>query len=60
MVEHQVRVVETNGQGQFSSSKGNSFDDFKKLGPFYFFYDFDDFKILGLNIEENLCWENWF
>ena len=59
MVEYQVRVVETNGQGQFSSSRGSSFDDFKKLGPI-FFYDFDDFKILGLNIEENLCWENWF
>ena len=36
LVECQARVAETNGQGQSSSSRGCSFDDFKKLGPPYF------------------------
>ena len=36
LVECQARVVETNGQGQSSSSRSFSFDDFKKLGPHYF------------------------
>ena len=36
LVEHQARAVETNGQGQCSSSRGISFDDYKKLGPLYF------------------------
>ena len=36
LVERQARVVETNGQGQSSSSRNISFDDFKKLGPHYF------------------------
>ncbi|RVW21788.1 Histone H2A [Vitis vinifera] len=31
LVERQARVVETNGQGQSSSSRNISFDDFKKL-----------------------------
>ncbi|KAL6320142.1 hypothetical protein AAG906_004651 [Vitis piasezkii] len=35
LVERQARV-EINGQGQSSSSRGSSFDDFKKLGPPYF------------------------
>ena len=36
LVERQARVVGTNVQGQSSSSRGSSFDDFKKLGPRYF------------------------
>ncbi|RVW13273.1 hypothetical protein CK203_109403 [Vitis vinifera] len=36
LVERQARVVGTNVQGQSSSSRGSSFDDFKKLGPLYF------------------------
>ncbi|RVX03294.1 hypothetical protein CK203_020029 [Vitis vinifera] len=31
-----LRAVGTNVQGQSSSSRGSSFDDFKKLGPPYF------------------------
>ena len=36
LVECQARAVGTNVQGQSSSSRGSSFDDFKKLGPPYF------------------------
>ena len=36
LVERQARAVGTNVQGQSSSSRGSSFDDFKKLGPPYF------------------------
>ncbi|XP_034710440.1 uncharacterized protein LOC117933155 [Vitis riparia] len=36
LVERQARAAEINGQGQSSSSRGSSFDDFKKLGPPYF------------------------
>ncbi|RVW59880.1 hypothetical protein CK203_100557 [Vitis vinifera] len=36
LVERQARAVGTNIQGQSSSSRGSSFDDFKKLGPPYF------------------------
>ena len=36
LVKRQVRAIETNGQGQSSSSRNISFDDFKKLGPHYF------------------------
>ncbi|RVW79623.1 Transposon Ty3-I Gag-Pol polyprotein [Vitis vinifera] len=36
LVERQTRAVGTNVQGQSSSSRGSSFDDFKKLGPPYF------------------------
>ena len=36
LVECQARAAETNGQGQSSSSRSSSFDDFKKLGPSYF------------------------
>ena len=36
MVEHHARAIETQALGQHSSSKGSSFDDFKKLGPPYF------------------------
>ncbi|RVW89661.1 hypothetical protein CK203_036378 [Vitis vinifera] len=36
LVEHQVRAIGSNGQGQSSSTRGSSFDDFKKLGPPYF------------------------
>ena len=37
MVECWVRAAKINVQGQSSSSKGSSFDDFKKLGHPYFF-----------------------
>ena len=37
MVERQVRATRSNGQGQSSSTRGSSFDNFKKLGPPYFF-----------------------
>ena len=37
MVERQARAIETNSQGQSLSSRGSSFDDFKNLGPHYFF-----------------------
>ena len=36
LVERQARATRSNGQGQSPSSKGSSFDDFKKLGPPYF------------------------
>ena len=36
LVEHQARAVENQAHGQSSSSKGSSFDDFKKLGLPYF------------------------
>ncbi|RVW21225.1 hypothetical protein CK203_114569 [Vitis vinifera] len=36
LVKRQARAVGTNVQGQSSSSRGSSFDDFKKLGPPYF------------------------
>nr|CAN68039.1 hypothetical protein VITISV_018924 [Vitis vinifera] len=37
VVERQARVAGTNVQGQSSSSRGSYFNDFKKLGPPYFF-----------------------
>ena len=37
LVECQARAIETQALGQPSSSKGTSFDDFKKLGHSYFF-----------------------
>ena len=36
LVERQARATGSNGQGQSSSSRGSSFDDFKKLSPTYF------------------------
>ena len=36
LVECQARVTGCSGQGQSSSIRGSSFDDFKKLGPPYF------------------------
>ncbi|KAL6318509.1 hypothetical protein AAG906_000587 [Vitis piasezkii] len=36
LVERQARATGSNGQGQSSSSRGSSFDDFKKLGSPYF------------------------
>ncbi|RVW15458.1 Retrovirus-related Pol polyprotein from transposon 17.6 [Vitis vinifera] len=36
LVECQAKVTGINGQGQSSSTRGNSFDDFKKLGPLTF------------------------
>ena len=37
LVKRQARATGSNGQGQSSSSRGSSFDDFKKLSPPYFF-----------------------
>ena len=37
LVECQARATGSNGQGQSSSTRGSSFDDFKKLGPPCFF-----------------------
>ena len=37
LVERQARAIKTQALGQPSSSKGSSFDDFKKLGHSYFF-----------------------
>ena len=37
LVERQARATRSNGQGKSSSTRGSSFDDFKKLGPSYFF-----------------------
>ena len=37
LVERQARAIGNNGQGQSSSTRDSSFDDFKKLGPPYFF-----------------------
>ena len=37
LVQRQDRAIETQALGQPSSSMGSSFDDFKKLGPPYFF-----------------------
>ena len=36
LVERQAIATRSNGQGQSSSSRGSSFDDFKKLSPPYF------------------------
>ena len=36
LVQRQARAFETNSQGQFSYSRGSSFDDFKKLSPYFF------------------------
>ena len=36
LVERQARATGSNCQGQSSSSRGSSFDDFKKLSPPYF------------------------
>ena len=36
LVERRARATGSNGQGQSSSSRGSSFDDFKKLSPPYF------------------------
>ena len=36
LVKRQARAIGSNGQGQSSSSRGSSFDDFKKLSPPYF------------------------
>ena len=36
LVERQALTVETTGQGQTDSTKGSSFDDFKRLGTPYF------------------------
>ena len=36
LVEFQVRAAKTQALGQSSSSRGSSFDDFKKLGFSYF------------------------
>ena len=36
LVERQARATGSNNQGQSSSTRGISFDDFKKLGPPYF------------------------
>ena len=36
LVERQARATGSNGQGKSSSSRGSSFDDFKKLSPPYF------------------------
>ena len=36
LVERQARAAGSNGQGQSSSTRNSSFDDFKKLGPPYF------------------------
>ena len=36
LIERQAKATGSNGQGQSSSTRGSSFDDFKKLGPPYF------------------------
>ena len=36
LVERHARATGSSGQGQSSSSRGSSFDDFKKLSPPYF------------------------
>ena len=37
LVKRQARATGSNGQGQSSSIRGSSFDDFKKLSPPYIF-----------------------
>ena len=44
VVQRQDRAIETQALVQPSSSKGSSFDDFKKLGPPYFFGTLDPTK----------------
>ena len=36
LVEYQARAIGSNGQEQSSSTRGSSFDDFKKFVPLYF------------------------
>ena len=38
MIERQARAVETNGQRQSATTRGSSFDDFKRQGPSLFFW----------------------
>ena len=44
LVERQASAIETQALGQPSSSMDSSFDDFKKLGPPYFFGTLDPTK----------------
>ena len=45
LVECQAKAIETNSQGQSSSYRGSSFDDFKKLGRHYFFGTSNPIKV---------------
>ena len=45
MVERQARAIETQTLREPLFSKGNSFDDFKKLGPPYFSSTSDPTKV---------------
>ena len=49
LVERQARAIETQALGQPSSSKGSSFDNFKKLGPPYFSGTSDSTKTKSLD-----------
>ena len=51
LVERQARATRSNVQGQSSSSRGSSFDDFKKLSPPYFFQYFISNRGRGLDYE---------
>ena len=35
LLERWARVAETNGQGQSATTRGSSFDDFKRLRPYF-------------------------
>ncbi|RVW78955.1 RNA-directed DNA polymerase-like [Vitis vinifera] len=52
LVECQARVTGCSGQGQSSSIRGSSFDDFKKLGPPYFSEVVDRALIIEKDNEE--------
>ena len=52
LVERQTRAIGSNGQGQSSFTRGNSFDDFKKLGPPYFFWYFRSNRGRDLDYED--------
>ena len=45
LVEHQARAIKTQALGEPSSSRGSSFDDFKKLNPPYFSGTSDPTKV---------------
>ena len=49
LVERQARAIEAQALGQPSSSKGSSFDNFKKLGPPYFSGTSDSTKTKSLD-----------
>ncbi|RVW89663.1 RNA-directed DNA polymerase-like [Vitis vinifera] len=56
LVERQARATGSNGQGQSSSTRGSSFDDFKKLGPLTFLEQKASYAAFMLDKEADHWW----